>query len=95
MSVKKEVNYFAVLIGMAIAWAVLFGITVITKAPTMARGVMPLISVVIVLWLVYWTVAAIRGRFTPVAEQSSAPEQTCQQENVQPKGRVVSKSKSK
>lgn len=88
MSEKKSVDHFMIMLWLFAGWAIIFGLTLVTKAPTLARGVLPLISAAVVLWAAYWTIAAIRGRFTTAPQ----PTTTCPQENVQPKGRVVSKT---
>jgi len=88
---SKGNNYFGVMIGLFVLWFIIFVGTLITKAPALARGVLPAISAAVVLWLGYWTIVAIRGRFTK-NEQSSTQDTQCQQENaVASKGRVSKK----
>lgn len=52
---------FAVLVWLFVSWAVMFAVTIVTEARIMARGVMPLISVICLLWFVYITISLIRG----------------------------------
>jgi hypothetical protein len=42
-------------------WLVMFAVTLVTEARFMARGVMPLITAVCVLWFAYWTISTLRG----------------------------------
>lgn len=87
----KGPNHFKVMLILFAVWAGLLVFTLATKAAALARGVMPLISVILLGWLAYWTISAIRGRFTtaPVEPQpQSEPEVKCQQESVKQKSRT-------
>ena len=66
---RKPLDHFKVMMILLAVWIGLFAVTVVTEARTMARGVMPLISGVLVLWIAYWTIQWLRGSPTPPPTQ--------------------------
>jgi hypothetical protein len=61
-------NKFGTLCVLGVIWVVMFAVTIVTEARFMARGVMPMISAICVLWLAYWSVSLLRSAIKSTPE---------------------------
>lgn len=67
---SNGLNHFKVMMILLAVWGTAFAVTLVTEARTMARGVMPMITGVIVLWALYWTIALAFGGKKSIPQQS-------------------------